>query len=91
MEAMSCGCNVVGSATAPVKELIQHQKNGLLTDFFDSDALAKTVCALLEDRPLAQMLGNAARATIEQKYSLKTCLPRQLALIELIANGSLGR
>ena len=90
LEAMSCSCSVVGSATAPVQEIIQHNRNGLLTDFFDPNSLAQTVCSLLEDRSLAQRLGHAARATIEEKYSLKTCLPRQLALIELVANGVLG-
>ena len=90
LEAMSCGCTVVGSSTAPVQEVIQHKENGLLSDFFDPKDLSKNVCALLEDRQLAQILGHAARATIEQKYSLKTCLPRQLALIELVANGVLG-
>jgi glycosyltransferase involved in cell wall biosynthesis len=91
LEAMSCGCTVVGSATAPVKEVIRHKENGLLTDFFDPDALAQVICTLLEDRVLARQLGQMARTTIEQKYSLKTCLPRQLALIELVANGVLGR
>ena len=86
LEAMSCGCSVVGSSTAPVQEVIQHQKNGLLTDFLDPKALAGTVCALLEDRPLAKKLGQNARTTIESNYSLKTCLPRQLALMELVAN-----
>ena len=90
LEAMSCGCTVVGSSTAPVKEVIQHNKNGVLTDFFDPESLAQTVCGLLEDRVLARQLGQMARITIEQKYSLKTCLPRQLALIELVANGVLG-
>ena len=89
LEAMSCGCTVVGSSTAPVQEVIHHNKNGLLTDFFDPKALAQTVCGLLEDRSLSKRLSKMARATIEQKYSLKKCLPRQLALMELVANGVL--
>ena len=90
MEAMSCGCTVVGSSTAPVKEVIEHHKNGLLTDFFDPESLAQNICTLLEDRVLARKLGQMNRTTIEQKYSLKTCLPRQLELIELVANDVLG-
>ena len=87
LEAMSCGCTLVGSSTAPVQEVIQHKKNGVLTDFFNPNTLAQNVSYLLEDRPLAKQLGHAARSTIEQKYSLKKCVPQQLSLIQLIANG----
>jgi glycosyltransferase involved in cell wall biosynthesis len=34
IEAMSAGCVLVGSATPPVMEVIEHQKNGVLVDFF---------------------------------------------------------
>jgi glycosyltransferase involved in cell wall biosynthesis len=40
LEAMSAGCMVVGSRTAPVEEVISHGQNGWLTDFFDHQALA---------------------------------------------------
>ena len=90
LEAMSCGYTVVGSSKAPVQEVIHHNKNGLLTDFFDPKALAQTVCGLLEVRSLSKRLSKMARATIEQKYSLKNACPASsLALMELVANGVL--
>lgn len=85
LEAMSAGALVIGSATAPVEEVIRHGENGLLTDFFDIEALAGTVIRALE-KPgdyLAQR--EAARATIVDRYDLKTiCLPAQIALVERI-------
>ena len=91
LEAMSSGCAVVGSSTAPVEEVIQHGKNGLLVDFFKPDELAAAVAELLHNRKQATALGNAARRTVVEHYSLENCIPRQLSLMELVASRSLGR
>ena len=44
----------MGSSSAPVRQIIQNQENGLLTNFLDPESLAQNVCALLENRQLAQ-------------------------------------
>lgn len=90
IEAMSAGCVVVGSATAPVQEVIEHGKNGLLVDFFDRDALAHSVIDVLAKRAAYVHLGRAARETAVTRYDLATqCLPRQIGLIERLAAGHL--
>jgi len=91
LEAMSTACAIVGSATGPVKEVIQHGHNGLLVDFFSPADIAEAVDQLLRDRKLAKELGQQARKDALNKYSLQHCLPRQLELINLVANGALGR
>jgi glycosyltransferase involved in cell wall biosynthesis len=90
LEAMSCGCAVVGSATAPVQDLIRDGVNGRLVDFFQAQELAAAVAALLEDREQARRYGEEARRTILADYALSSCLPRHLALMDLVAHRALG-
>jgi glycosyltransferase involved in cell wall biosynthesis len=83
MEAMSVGCLVVGSDTAPVREVIEHERNGLLTDFFDAEALAQGVAEALERRVHLAPLRAAARQTIVDRYDLLShCLPALVSLLE---------
>ncbi len=90
LEAMSCGCAVVGSATAPVQEVIQDGVNGLLVDFFSPADLAAAIAELLRNRERARQLGAAARATVLQHYRLESCVQRHLDLMNLVAAGVLG-
>ena len=90
LEAMSCGCAVVGSATAPVEEVIKHGHNGLLVDFFSPKDLAAAVSELLKNRALAKQLGENARSTVLSRFQLASCVQRHLALIDLVATGSIS-
>jgi glycosyltransferase involved in cell wall biosynthesis len=79
IEAMSIGCAVVASDTAPLHEVIRNGENGLLVPFFDHQALAEQVAGLLAHAPERMRLGAAARATAVAQYDLKrVCLPQQL-------------
>ena len=83
LEAMSAGCAIVASDTAPVREAITHDKTGLLVDFFDTQALADRVSELCGDRRRAKALGKAARQWAVAHYDLRThCLDQQIAWVE---------
>lgn len=83
IEAMSAGCAIVGSDTPPVREVIRHDVNGVLTDFFKPEALAEAVAALAADPARRARLGAAARQLALDSYDLRTvCLPRQLQWID---------
>jgi glycosyltransferase involved in cell wall biosynthesis len=87
---MACGCAVVASSTAPVLEAITHELNGLLVDFFSPSDLAEAVAEVLSNRTLSENLGRSARETVVKKYSLDSCLPKQLYLLDLVATRSIG-
>ena len=82
MEAMAAGCLVVGSATAPVQEVIRHGVNGLLADFHSPDEIAGTVIEALVAAATLEPLRRAARQTVQDRYELSVSLARQKALIE---------
>jgi len=82
LEAMSQGALMVASRTAPVEEVIEHGRNGLLVDFFDHLALADTLADALERREALKPLRTAARQTVYERYDLRrVCLPAMLALV----------
>ncbi len=82
LEAMAAECVVVASSTPPVKEVIEHGKNGLLFDFFDTAALTRQVVAVLGNRPAFKHLGQQARQDVINRYDLQTrCLPELLKLV----------
>jgi glycosyltransferase involved in cell wall biosynthesis len=82
MDALACGVTVLGSDTAPVREMIEPGKNGLLVDFFDIEKMAEVAGQVL-DRPRDyKPLGQAGVEMIRERYSLEVCLPRMLALYE---------
>ena len=90
LEAMSAGALVIGSRTAPVEEVIEHGRNGLLVDFFDRQALADAVVDAVE-APAERFdaLRSTARETVVSRYDLRrVCLPQQLALVERVARGA---
>ena len=68
LEAMSCGCAIVSTATCMIPDFIQHGVNGLLAN--DAKGLRSHVKTLLEDSELAAKLGRAAWATIEERFGL---------------------
>ncbi|MBD8050424.1 glycosyltransferase family 4 protein [Limnohabitans radicicola] len=88
LEAMSAGCAIVASDTAPVREAIRHGETGQLVDFFDPAALVQQVLALCENPAERARLGAAARAFAVEHYDLETrCLPRQIGWVQGLAEG----
>jgi len=86
LEAMSVGCAIVASDTAPVREVITHNETGRLVNFFDAASLAEQICSLLDDPAQRQRLGSRARSFVQERFDLRTiCLPGQLDWVMRLA------
>ncbi len=86
-EAMAAGKPVVVTAVGGMKEMVQHEVNGLLVPPADSAALAQGWLRLLRDAALRERFSQAARAR-SQAFSVE----RNVAALEelyahLLANG----
>ncbi|HEX2726566.1 MAG TPA: glycosyltransferase [Beijerinckiaceae bacterium] len=82
LEAMSCGCAIVASATGPLFEVIEDGVNGRLVDFFDQGALVEAIGALLDDPAASARLREAARRTAVERFDFATrTLPAYLDLL----------
>ena len=86
LEAMSAGCSIVASATAPVQEVMTHGETGRLVPFFDTEGLTEQDCDRLDHPEERQRLGLNARSAAIKGYDLQTvCLPHQMRWIEDLA------
>jgi glycosyltransferase involved in cell wall biosynthesis len=87
MEAMATGCLLLASDTAPVRELLHHDRNGLLFPFFDRAALVDLAVQVLADPDPYLPLRETARATILTQYDFNTAIyPRHLAMLRGLQN-----
>jgi glycosyltransferase involved in cell wall biosynthesis len=82
LEAMSAGCVVIASNTAPVTEVIQHEKNGILVDFFSPDEIANTINKVLDHPKKHQKMRQAARKTILDKYNIEQGINQYMNLFK---------
>jgi glycosyltransferase involved in cell wall biosynthesis len=88
IEAMACGCLIIGSATPPVLEVLRDGSNGLTVDFFAYSQLAEKIDAALGQPEQMQTLRRAARRTAVTKFDLQTVLlPRWTALFDDLIAG----
>lgn len=91
LEAMACGCTLVASDTAPVREVVRDGENGWLVDFFDANAIAGRVASVLEDPGAMDALRIRAGQFVHAHFSLQDGVRRYRMLLGLDASHDRGR
>ncbi len=71
LEAMAAGLPAVASRVPGNEELIRDRENGLLVDAQDPAALAGAISRLFADSVEARRLGQAARQTVEERFTIE--------------------
>jgi len=84
LEAMSAGCVVIGSDTAPLYDVI-NKRNGILVPFFDIERLADRIVDVLAHPDRFHDMRTAARQTIVENYDLaQKCLPALAGFVQQV-------
>jgi glycosyltransferase involved in cell wall biosynthesis len=84
VEAMSCGCIVIGSDTPPVREVVDGE-NGILVPFFDSDQIAdRTIAAVKHPRRFEKMRERARQTALDKYDGERVCVPKALELLQTL-------
>ena len=71
VEAMASGKAVVASRTGGIPEVVEHNKQGILTAPKDGAALREAISTMIGDRRLMSDMGEAGRARVLEKFSIE--------------------
>ncbi len=81
LDAMATECAIIASDAAPVREVIDDQKNGVLVPFHDRSALSQAVVDTLAHRGPSLKRGAAARRTVAERFDKRVCVHEALRAI----------
>jgi glycosyltransferase involved in cell wall biosynthesis len=84
LEAMACGCCVIGSKVGGIPELITHGEDGLVFDAGDPAKLTDMLRLAVSDAGLRQKLRRQAALTAHQRFSMRNTLQRTEALYQTL-------
>jgi L-malate glycosyltransferase len=89
IEAFACGLPVVTTRAGGIPYVVDHERNGLLVDLGDHDALAAAALRLLDEPALAQRLIAAGQDDVERLYTWDAVGERWAALYRgLVGEGA---
>jgi glycosyltransferase involved in cell wall biosynthesis len=84
MEAFSAGVPVVAYPSGGIVELIDHQRNGLLTSHATPEALAAGLSKIIADPAKRNRLGECGRATYLARFTLERYRREILEVLETL-------
>ncbi|SVD66774.1 uncharacterized protein METZ01_LOCUS419628, partial [marine metagenome] len=89
LEAMACGCAVIGTDVPGIKEVICHEESGLVVKE-SAESLRTAILLLCQDRHLRYNLGQRARQQVEEQNSLESAVLKELEVYQEICVSSVN-
>lgn len=86
LQAMLCGLPIISTPIGSILEAIQHEQTGLIVEPKNAQQLHEAINRLLNDLPLCQTLGAAARKRAQERFGLDAMLDK----MEVIFNNAIA-
>jgi 1,4-alpha-glucan branching enzyme len=90
LEAMACGLPAVVARVGGLRETVENQRTGLIVEAGSATQLASALAKLAESPELRKHTGAAARALVEEKFSMASMAAGTLALYRASLNQTRG-
>jgi glycosyltransferase involved in cell wall biosynthesis len=91
IEAMACGLPVIATPTGGIRDILSHERDGLLVEARSFQGLHDAIQRLLTDRQVADVLGRAALLTARTRYARDVVLQRYVQLFQRVGTNSPDR
>ncbi len=80
IEAAACGRPIITTDMPGCREIVQHEKNGLLVPVKDSRMLADAIRRLIESPDLRKQMGQEGRKLVEEEFAESVVVSQTLNL-----------
>ena len=87
LEAMAKGMAVVSTEVGGIPQIVTSGRDGILIPPKDTQALAKSICELLDDTDTKKQLGINARARVTQSYNIRERVDELVAIYANMMRG----
>lgn len=88
IESMACGTAVIVSDAGGNREVVEHERSGLVVPAGDAEALGAAILRLYVDRDLRAGLGRYARQRIATRFTVERAAAEMLAMYEWLLSSS---
>lgn len=85
MEALAMGLPVVATAHAGIRDIIEHEKTGLLVEEFDIDGMAQQMLRIIREPDLAIRLGKNAKEYAIQNLTMTKSIETLSNILEVVS------
>lgn len=86
LEAMACGCPVIGSDVIGINEVIRNGYNGILCKYGDCQALNEAIIKILTDQTIRDKFVKNSFSVLKSKYNLRKQAENHLRLYKSICD-----